>query len=299
MTSVSRQQIGPTDATCLADGVCVSPDVWTATLALVATLAFAISIAFAVSRLTAATDALQTELERTRRERDALASFVERVANATTANPRLADGGRVQRTGSSNAELSVVVDAYRSTILDLSHYDDEYDDSLFEHMTAELGEDAMLAVRNGAVLSPQLQRTLCARGLEAKRRRDRLLDALDAESDSLALSRRALESITDDLDAVAADVDVDPPDDVDRRTLIDAWQTAEDARRRVERRLEERQREIHAQRDVVGDGDGPFAVYEYVYDALPTDYPVLSAGTTCRKRALDLRKTISQRLHGI
>jgi len=288
LTRVSQQQIGATDGTCLVDGFCVSAHVLTEVTAAVATLAFAVAFLFALTRLHDASDALENERERTRNERDAFESFVEAVADVSPENPRLTDGGARAVSQGSSGTLSTVVDAYRDTVLDLDHYDDEYDDSLAEHMTAELGDDVALAVSNGAILSPQLQQTLCVTGLQAKDRRENLLTALDAEADSLSSCTRRLRDVERDLDAVDADASRDRPN------LVADWQTVHAAEDRTADVLEDRQRDIHDQKHVVGGGDGPTAVYEYVYGALPSSYPVLSAATSLLERTQSVRQDISR-----
>ncbi|NHN40484.1 hypothetical protein G9C85_02380 [Halorubellus sp. JP-L1] len=311
LTRVSQQNIGATAEACVADGLCVPADVLTQGLALAATLAFAVAVLMALSRLYDAADALAAERERTRLERDAFATFVDSVASIDPQNPGLTDGGPTTVDAGHGGTLSHVVDAYRDTVLAVPHYDDEYDDTLAEHMAAEFGDDVALAVRNGAILSPQLQQTLCARGTQAKQRRDRLLSAIDAEDDSLSACTRTLREIDDDLDAVEADVaavdrvvddattgaDADvPASTVDREDLVHDWHTVHGRREELVSLLESRQSAIHEQRHVVGQGDGPTALYEYVYDALPSSYPVLSVGTHLLERTRSLRRNVSRSL---
>lgn len=290
LTRVSQQRLGATDGTCLVDGFCVPAHTLTEAIAAVATLAFAVAFLFALTRLHDASDALEEERERTRNERDAFEAFVESVADVSAEDPRLTDGGARTVSNSQSGTLSVVVDAYREHVLGLEHYEDEYDDSLAQHMAAELGDDVALAVRNGAILSPQLQQTLCVTGLQAKDRRENLLTALDAEADSLSACTRTLRAIECDLD------EIDPDASRDRAALVDDWQTAHDAEQRATDLLAERQSNIHGQKHVVGSGDGPTAVYEYVYDALPSSFPVLSAATSVVERTRSLRQDLSKSL---
>lgn len=315
LTSVSRRRIGVTDTTCFADGLCVSAEALTATAAVVGTLAFAITFALAIARLKAADDALESERERTTSERDAFRSFVERVEATPTATPRLTDGGQVTAAGHAGTDLSVVVDAYRDAFLDLDHYDTEYDDSLGEHMAAELGDDVALAVGNSAVLTPQLKATLCARARDASQHRERLLDAIDAEADSLGSHRDVLvdvDATLDEavpghaaaaLDAVDPERDGPPPDPTgpdsarSRADVIADWQRVEAAQRRLETVLAERQRDIHAQRDIIDGDEGPATLYEYVYGGLPSTYPVLGVATTLLDRANTLRGTLARSMH--
>jgi hypothetical protein len=288
LTRVSQQQIGATSDTCLVDGVCVPADVLTHALAVTATAAFAIAVLLALSRLHQAVDALDAERDRTRAERDAFDRFVERISGIDPESPGLTDGGPKVVTGREPGRLSEVVDAYRDTIMSLEHYDDEYDDTLAEHMAAEFGEDVALAVANGAILSPQLQRTLCRTGTHAKERRDRLLSALDSETDSLADAMATLRELDADLEAVDASADRD------REALVGDWHVVRDVDDRTVSLLEARQHDIHQQRHVVGHGDGPTALYEYVYGGLPSTYPVLSAGTRLLDRTRSLRRKLSR-----
>lgn len=288
LTQVSQQQIGVTGERCVTDGVCVSADVLTHALAALGTVFFALAVLLAISRLHDAVGALEAERDRTDRERDAFAAFVDRVSEVDAENPRLTDGGPMAVTGSRAGRLPAVLDAYRETVMAVEHYDDEYDDTLLEHMAAEFGDDVALAVQNGAILSPQLKRTLCASGLQAKQRRERLLAALDAESESLTASTRALSTVDETLGSV------DPDADRSRDDLVSDWHAVQAASEDVRSLLDERQSDIHEQRHVVGQAGGPTTLYEYVYGSLPSSYPVLSVGTTAIDRTRALRRRLSR-----
>jgi len=307
LTRVSQQKIGATAEACVADGVCVPADVLTQGLALAATLAFAVAVLMALSRLYDAADALAAERKRTRRERDAFETFVDSVAGINPQSPGLTDGGPTTVEGNHGGTLSHVVDAYRDTVLDVPHYDAEYDDTLAEHMAAEFGDDVALAVRNGAVMSPQLQQTLCTRGKQAMLRRERLLSALDAEEDSLSACTKTLKEVDEALEAVSSDVDAvtdevaaaheateEPAASMERDDLVHDWHAVQERRDELVSLLESRQEAIHEQRHVVGQGDGPTALYEYVYGALPSSYPVLSVGTRLLGRTRSLRRDVSR-----
>jgi hypothetical protein len=285
---VSQQQIGATGDLCVADGVCISADVLTHALAALATFFFAAAVLIAISRLHDAFDALEAERDRTSRERDAFAAFVDRVSEIDAENPRLTDGGSMTVTGSRAGQLAAVVDAYRDTVMTVDHYDDEYDDTLLEHMAAEFGDDVALAVQNGVVLSPQLKRTLCASALQAKQRRGRLLAALDAESDSLTESKRTLSNVDDTLECAA------PDPSRPRDALLTDWHALQAANEDARSLLADRQSDIHEQRHVVGQGGGPTTLYEYVYGSLPSTYPVLSLGTAAVERTRERRRALSR-----
>ncbi|WP_227131058.1 DUF7260 family protein [Halorubellus salinus] len=288
LTRVSQRQIGATGETCLAEGLCVPADVLTQALAAVATVLFAAAVLLALSRLHDAVDALDAERDRTQSERDAFAAFVDALSGIDSENPRLTDGGPMTATGSRVGRLTDVVDAYRQTVMDVPHYDDEYDDSLVEHMAAEFGDDVALAVQNGAILSPQLKRTLHASALQAKQRRERLLAALDAEQESVSSCTRTLADVDETLS------DVDPNPDRPRADLIADWQAIQSTRDTTVSLLESRQADIHEQRHVVGQAGGPATLYEYVYGDLPSSYPVLSLGTSAVEETRSLRRRVSR-----
>lgn len=288
LTQVSQQQIGATGERCVANGLCVSADVITHALAALATVFFALAVLLALSRLHDAVDALDAEHDRTSRERDAFAAFVETVSEIDAENPRLTDGGSMAVNGTQAGRLSKVVDAYRETVMAVDHFDDEYDDTLPEHMAAEFGNDVALAVQNGAILSPQLKRTLRASGLQAKQRRERLLAALDAESESLTERSRTLSTVDETLEGV------DPDPDRPRDALVVDWHAVQAANEDARSLLADRQSDIHEQRHVIGQAGGPTTLYEYVYGSLPSSYPVLSVGTAAVERTRELRRTLSR-----
>lgn len=88
-----------------------------------------------------------------------------------------------------------VCDAYRSTVMTVPHYDEEYDDPLGRSMASEFNKDIAAAVTGNDRLGPELKRSVLELTTEAIERRELLVQMIDEELDSLKRCLGALGEI--------------------------------------------------------------------------------------------------------
>lgn len=252
--------------------------------------ASALAVLGVVANLRAARDAVEEERSRTAAERDAFRSFARCVSDLTpdSVQAQHPGGGSMAAVSvgavGSTAGLAKVRASYRETVMAVAHYDEEYGESVVEHMAAELGEDVASSVESGSSFSPLLQRMLVARAEEAMSRRDAFLGSLDREAESLHVAGSKLAEIDGALDqyrepALHA---------ASYEELVARWDRLDGLADRCGEVLDARQARL---RDEPLTGATP-SFSEYLYDGLPVDHPVLAAGTALLDRIDAARQTL-------
>ncbi|MDN4015257.1 hypothetical protein QX233_22675, partial [Chryseobacterium gambrini] len=87
----------------------------------------------------------------------------------------------------------------------LSHYDEEYGESVITNLGAEFGEEVGAAVAGNGVFTAELKAALCAGARDAASRRATFLGVLDEERAALDDAARELHDVGDS--AAALDLD--------------------------------------------------------------------------------------------
>lgn len=269
-------------------------------MALVALLAASgvvlLFVTLALAHIDAARSLLEEERTRIADEAAAFGAFARRVADVEPATTPVTDGGPTASTSLETTpgddSLAAVREAYRETVMDVPHYDEEYDESLARNMSLEFGEDVAGAVENGTPLTPQLKATLVERSRTARRQRASLLtkfeeeaEALDDAERTLATCRRTAERIRDaDLARYSFD------------ELAAEWRLLAERQSDAEALLEQRQRTVQERERTTGTRPGGPSFEEYVYGPMDVTHPVLAAGTTVADRLDDARERVERAL---
>jgi hypothetical protein len=223
---------------------------------------------------------LDRERERTAAERDAFAAFEREVSGIETTQSVPTAGTAVAVTaGPTDHQLDQVRNAYRETVMAVPHYETEYDEPIQANMSAELGQEVTAAVFDGSRFTHQLKHGLLSQATEACRRRRKLLETLDRET-------RRLTDASEDLRDIETTLDAETPDSIEDCTFTDLserWDGLGDAEDRCRDLLED-----YATPHTSTPEDQP-EFREYVYQSMPTEYPVLSDGTRLLDRITDSR----------
>lgn len=238
----------------------------------------------ALSRLDEARSALAAERERARAELEAFEAFLARVRSLDAKRPRSDGGVPLPGQGSPPDELEPVRQAYRETVMAVSHHDAEFDETLREGMAAELSPEVAAAVTTGGRLTPGLWNALVSHAVAARDRRERILSDLADERDAV---ERASETIAP---AVATAEAIDTHDEPTASEVIADADRVAYHERQVEALIADRQRTIHETEHERG------TWYEYIYGELSTPHPVLSAGTTTLSRLETARDRLAAAL---
>jgi len=232
----------------------------------------------------AAIEALRVEYEAITAEQDALKAFVARVEQLSPSGLNsTVEGGGVGVVGATTGQpggMEEVRTAYRETVMDVPHYERDYDESLPVNIANEFGDGVGGAVLANDTLSPQVKRAVIASAQEGRTSRDRYLDTLDRERDRLETAGSALDDAATRCEAVDGQR-------LRRRSFGDLQQRytrLEAARDSLTGTLARRQEQIQ---DGVAFGwqrRDSESVYRYLYQDIDATYPVLADGTRLLKR---------------
>jgi prefoldin subunit 5 len=139
-------------------------------------------------------DCIEAELTAFRRFRTSLASIEPTVQSVGTAEMSaggmLASGAQQQKP---DTNLRAIREAYRETVMAVSHFEAEYDDSLEANMTMEFGPDLGTQISTGTRLTPQLYEALLTASESARNDRQTMLPALERERESLQSVQKTLD----------------------------------------------------------------------------------------------------------
>lgn len=154
-------------------------------------------------RIESALETVGEEIETTEAEREAFEDFlarlreIDRTESPATNAAVAANAGSASELVTPNSgrsgPMQEVRTAYRGTVMAVSHYEDEYDDSLIESLAAEYGDDIARCVATETAVAPHVYDALVETTEEIRSRRSRFVTALRRERDSLRRIERELD----------------------------------------------------------------------------------------------------------
>lgn len=222
-------------------------------------------------------DLARDRAERERREVNAELRALERFRRRVASIDVPPGAGRARLGGLTadgrEDEMERLREAYRETVMSVPHYDRVYSESLERNLRAEFGPDIATCVREGGqtAFTPPFKRALLAAIERNVADRDRFLDVLGREIDSLARAQTVLSDVVERLSTTdPADAKCDGS--ADRLRELSG---------RIDSVAADRQRIVH-DRVSTGRADG-HALCEYLYDETSWTYPVLSVVASLRR----------------
>jgi len=277
---------GCTDLACTAAEAVVDPR------AVLAAAVVSVTAVLAFAYLRDAREVCLDERERTATEAAAFGEFADRVSSIEGGDAGfVAAGATGTMVGSRrDARLDRVRDAYRETVMDVPHYEEEYGDSIPRSMAEEFGADVAAAVCHGDALTPHLQSTVVGRAAAAEARREELLDAVATELDALGDAGEDLERLDRERDSLARHLEGGDRFD----TRVDVWRRLDDLESRTESVVSDRQ--AFLQDSPMSASDDIPSFHEYLYTPLEVTYPVLAAGADLVARIREDRDRVYREL---
>lgn len=226
---------------------------------------------------------LQKEYELVDKELQSFDEFRKRIIEVDIPEPK-SDGGtrlRVPIQSPPQARRPKQGDricrAYRETVMSVSHFEEEYDDSLRKHMVAEFGPDLVNSLFNCHQLTPQAKRGLLEASQQSSDQRAKFLKILDSESEDLKYAQSTLDGIIGDL----VEWNERPFSAYSFSQLQEFYECLTDFERRCEQLAVERQQNIHADVWPSLDGSVRNSLQCYLYYELDITYPILTDIADC------------------
>jgi hypothetical protein len=247
-------------------------------------------------RLATAEWVLRRERRRTVDEReafDALRAAVrdtptERAQSVPPESPAPSVLSGATNTGSNGA--TAVRRAYERTVMAVPHYEEEYGDALRESLEAEFGTEVAVGLTDLGRLTPGLKRAVLDAAGTARAERDRFVEALDAEADSLRGSETRLAVIRDELGTLADE----PTPDFGARDAVRArlGVLAGDC----DAVADDRQATLREWDDRFDPPAGVPDLPRYLYADLDATYPVLATVAEVGERVTRLRRCVEREM---
>ncbi|EMA40718.1 hypothetical protein C448_12621 [Halococcus morrhuae DSM 1307] len=229
-----------------------------------------------------ATEVVKSDREWTTDERDAFASFTDRITdlNAVVVDPTTDDFQRPSaqllvpspHASSAATSLEEVRGIYRETVMAVDHYTDIYDDTLEESLAQEFGSAVATIVLTSDQLTPQLRDQLVECSQQARESRHSLLQGLKSEYSALETADEKLTRLGSDLDGIVGTCSFEKWTD---RALADADERLCSRKHECEQLLTDRQATLGEQR-VPSTHRTDHEFNEYLYGSLSVTYPVVS-----------------------
>lgn len=224
------------------------------------------------ARLDAERQAVTAELE-------AFDAFVDRIEAVPAREPAPAGEVHGLDRGEGGTGLAAVRDAYEGTVMSVPHYDEDYGDTYRESVLAEFGPEIGTALTEGRRFQPYLKRVTVGKARSCRSDRERFLELLDVESESVADIGATLDDLGSELDGF----DDGAPAAGAYGALEAEWRRLDAIEAEIDRLATERQRSIIRQRREFSIPSAP-DVPTYLYHAFDADYPLLSLCVTLRER---------------
>lgn len=249
-----------------------------------------------VGYLRSARSALKEEQSRTAAEQAAFEAFARRVAGLRTANvqtPNQTTDGAISVVGSSSpsaSPLDNVRKAYQETVMDLAHYDEEYGEPLEKNLAFEFGRDIATTVFDGDQFTPQLQKAIISAAKKAARERARLRGALGREDESL---REFGESFSD-VQCALNEYQPRKLRSESYQSLLEGWEELDTLEKQCSNALDARQQRLMSEPMGKGGSADKPSLFEYLYQSLEVNYPVLATGTNLIVQIQKSRLTLTR-----
>jgi ferric-dicitrate binding protein FerR (iron transport regulator) len=232
------------------------------------------------ARFDAEREALAAEREQSQEEVDAFEAFRDRIRDldatpASGASAAPADGPGGIRVGGSpgGTPMDAIKEAYRETVADVPHYDDEYVEDPDQHFATELGAEIAAALEGNDRLTPGIQQGLVAAARTARASRDELLEILDEERTALDEAEEFLADIDSELDARFDE----PVEDWRTGRLFDVHDRLDDLEERLDEFARDRQEMLDERPQTADHPAGRGATGSYFYRDCDSSFPILSA----------------------
>ncbi|MCU4716490.1 DUF7260 family protein [Halapricum hydrolyticum] len=230
--------------------------------------------------------AVRAERDILEAERDAFETLLRRVsaiqvdARASTAvQSGAVTAASIARPTEVARGLGEVRDAYRETVMEVPHYEIEYDESLRANLAAEFGEPLASRIVDGTVLTRQVYDAVTDACRQARDERKRALQYVERERDRLVAFEADLTAI--ERDVVEAGAAIESASGTRQLSRID--DTLATLQSRCLGLANERQTQLRESDQIHVLGSDGFGFYEYLYADLETPAPVLSDAGACLK----------------
>jgi len=216
------------------------------------------------------------ESERVRAERDAFASFRNHVSelnpeSATSMGQKQANGSVVLSRTHTSTQFRRVRQAYRETVMKVSHYSEDYDEAIAVNLANEFSEELSQAVVAGQHFTRRLKDALLAASEGASENRQRFLSTLSREASDLREAKMRLEQFEERRRKIVSEKRGESYTE-----LVELWEELGSLGKMYDNFCSERQSRIQSRRNNTELSEDMPSLCGYLYDDLSVTHPVLA-----------------------
>lgn len=228
------------------------------------------------------------ERDRTEREYESFDRFLDQIFEISTSNPQASAasaGGLTviqERTPAPGGDLAAVASAYEETVMAVPHFEQDYGETLSEHMAAELGEEVAEGVLGRGTLSDRLKAGIIETARTARDRRENLLGLLEGEAASLDRHASRLGSIHEKIERATTTLCSEQTYD----ELLEQRAELEECQDTLEEIVETRQADRNDNRITCMPRKTQMHLQEYLYMPMDVTYPVIAESTELLSRVM-------------
>lgn len=234
-----------------------------------------------------AMEIVQREIDLLTEERQAFRSLLRRLHRldgpSTSGRTHVSAGSEgavlAVHAESPDTILADLREAYRETVMSVPHYETEYDESLFENLSAEIGRDLAVVVTENELVAPSLLELVVESLSRAKEDREALSQSMRQELNSLERCERELNEL--EAKAIERGEEISAATPSKEATTID--QELHRHESQCNRVISRRQQRIHNRSTAGLSGVAGESLTEYLYGANETACPVLVDAVDCLK----------------
>lgn len=240
--------------------------------------------------ISTAIDHMETEQTRLAAEQTAFDRFGSRIERLSPDKRPSQDRRVGYEQQVAPQTLSVVREAYSETVMDLSHYEEDYDDSYEESVTEEFGPELAVLLTKSDHFLPTTKATLVDKIDIAIQQREAFQRLVNRELQSLRSAATDIRSVTDTLAELS-----DTPFESSSFGALDAYYQQTDVLfTECDAIASDRQNDLVAIQRSWQSNASLRALVDYFYQSLPVTYPVLATLGELGETISRVRREIEQ-----
>lgn len=239
---------------------------------------------------------IREERARTCAERDAFDTFLQRV-DSTPVTQEISSPGDprtiIENSTATTDHLQQIQQAYEDTVMNVAHYEEEYDDTVAESMSEEFGSEIAFQIVSGQSFTPPLKQQLLETARRRRRSRTKFLSTLETEQKALETAQRMLDDAAEQFNHMTTHL----PSEQSLSDLITTYSWLEEAEQECNELLTDRQQQridghtaVDTPRTSIPD------LQTYLYHSLPVTYPVLADTADFLEKLQRTRRQITREL---
>jgi hypothetical protein len=184
--------------------------------------------------------------------------------------------------------MAAVESAYRETMMEVPHYEEDYGESFAAHFASEFGDEVAGAVLTNDRLTPQLKAVLLSEVRAGRRQRSEYVEALEREERRLREANSLLQCVHEQ----TSRVDGKRLRRLPFEELSERIETLDARHDRLVVALEDRQERLREGVTFGWDRRDSESVYQYLYKDVDATYPVLADGAELLGKLKDIESRL-------